>query len=165
MGSDQLVDDGGDATQPDGDLLDMKKTSSLWTTMTQTTSTILCTQAGSSRRVALQQWLFKRRKVMRFNPTDCVNSTVHKDGKFQGVGSSTWTLGAVEGEEDHPDGDLLDMHNIISLDHDDTYNVNDLVHTSGKLQEGGSSHKWLLKRRKVMRFNPTATCLIPRIQS
>ena len=76
-------------------------------------------------------------------PTDDVNSTVHKDGQFQGVGSSPLTLGASEGEE----GDLLGMQNkevnIITLDHDSTHNDNDLVHTGGKIQEGGSSQMTL----------------------
>ena len=47
------------------------------------------------------------------------------------------------GDATQPDGALLDMQNIITLDHDDTHNVNNLVHTGGKLQEGGSPHKTL----------------------
>ena len=39
-----------------------------------------------------------------------------------------------DGDATQPDGDLPDMQNINILDHGATHNVNNLVHTGGKLQ-------------------------------
>jgi len=71
--------------------------------------------------------------------TDNVNSSVHRDGKFQEAGSSPQSLGASEGDEDQPDGDLPDMQseeeNIITLDG----STQSFVHKGGKVQKVGSS--------------------------